>query len=73
VKGEKMSAYLKIGFLAGEHIESAVKEALKISIKWEMAVSFKFNGVCLMVYPESSAFAVMEQYREGMKDNLTEE
>ncbi len=47
-----MRAHLKIEFLAGEDIDNACREAVRISNLLNVTVDFDFNGVKVMAKPD---------------------
>ena len=50
---KRFNLILKVEFLPGTHIETAIKEAKKLAQKLCCGVTFCFNGVDLRVWPNS--------------------
>jgi hypothetical protein len=59
--------FIPVEFSAGTNIGTAIKEAHAFSVKMGVAVSFKFNGVNVNVYPKSNLAGLEKMYYEDLK------
>lgn len=53
---------IRLTFLGGTLVDDAAAEAVSMATKYNVAVTFRFNGVLLRAEPRSTASAVVEQY-----------
>jgi hypothetical protein len=69
--GMTKNAMLKIEFLAGTDIFDAAEEAVTLSEKLNIGVTFNFNGVDCTMWPGDSPKILKEQYLTA--GNLTKD
>ena len=61
-----MSATLEIEFMAGDHIEKAFAEAIKLSQKLDVCIKFKFNDTQCFAYPNSNVKNGVKAYHQSI-------
>ncbi|MDE1997980.1 MAG: hypothetical protein KGI52_03520 [Burkholderiales bacterium] len=62
-----MRAHLKIEFLAGEDIDNACREAVRLANILRVTVDFDFNGVKVMAKPDVDPKELAELWSVEMK------
>ena len=58
--------YLKIGVLAGSHINATIKQALDLAAKLDISVEFSFNGISVFVTPSMIVEEVIATYEKDL-------
>lgn len=61
------TATIELKFLAGDNIESAFKEAIRIASVLEVWVEFKFNGVTCLANSLSTVKHGVKAYHDALK------
>lgn len=62
-------ATIKIEFNAGENIDGAFTEAIRLATLLSVWVEFKFNDVTCMTYKDGSISKGVEQYHVKIKED----
>lgn len=60
---------IKVDFAGGEHIKSAVRDAMRLAMYVGVPVKFKFNGVPMTIKPELNTrdFLYVEEYNSKLE------
>ncbi len=59
-----MAATIKVDFNAGDNIESAFTEAIRLAKILNVVIEFKFNDVTCLAFKNGNALHGVEQYRK---------
>lgn len=62
-----MKAHLKLEFMAGEDIDNACREAIRIANLLRVTVDFDFNGVMVMAKPGASPLELADDWKRELQ------